>query len=143
MPNSNQGMKAKDAYAAKVTLIMLEIMSRRKALRIIWELSKGAHTFRELQESCGSISPTVQNRRLKELRSAGLVEHSWQNGYTLTTYGRDLLTSAAPLRKWVERWSASPHSKKLVSDTGHKPSGKKPAKSQAKVSAKTASKKKR
>ena len=60
--------------------------------------------FRALRAACGEPSPTVLNRRLKELREAGLVDHDRLTGYHLTRLGRELLALMLPLSAWSEKW---------------------------------------
>jgi DNA-binding HxlR family transcriptional regulator len=82
----------------------LDLLGRRWALRILWELRGGSLTFRALREACGGISPAVLNTRLGELREAGLVE-STSAGYAATPLGRELRGALAPLEQWSERWA--------------------------------------
>ena len=54
----------------------LDLLGRRWTLRVLWELRDGsAASFRELRERCDTMSTSVLNQRLTELREAGLVEH--------------------------------------------------------------------
>ena len=83
----------------------LDLLGRRWALRVLWELRDGAPlTFRELRERCDSMSTSVLNQRLAELRDAGLVEAA-EGGYVLTMRGNDLHTALAPLDGWAKRWA--------------------------------------
>lgn len=84
-------------------MALLDLLSRRWALRILWELRTGEPTFRELQQQCGSISSSVLSDRLRELGDADIVAHSGK-GYTLTPSGRDLLARLLPLNEWAEHW---------------------------------------
>jgi DNA-binding HxlR family transcriptional regulator len=84
-------------------MALLDLLSRRWALRILWELRAGEPNFRELQQHCGSISSSVLSDRLRELGEAGIVAHSGK-GYTLTPPGRDLLARLLPLNEWAEHW---------------------------------------
>jgi DNA-binding HxlR family transcriptional regulator len=84
-------------------MALLDLLSRRWALRILWEPRTAEPTFRELQQRCGSISSSVLSDRLRELGEAGIVAHSGQ-GYTLTPAGHDLLARLLPLNEWAERW---------------------------------------
>jgi DNA-binding HxlR family transcriptional regulator len=85
-------------------MALLDLLGRRWALRILWELRKDPLTFRELQARCGGMSPSVLNSRLSELREAGIVEGG-EEGYALTREGRRLLKDLAPLQRWAERWA--------------------------------------
>jgi DNA-binding HxlR family transcriptional regulator len=84
-------------------MALLDLLSRRWALRILWELRAGEPTFRELQQQCGSISSSVLSDRLRELGDADIVAHNGK-GYTLTPSGRDLLVRLLPLNEWAEHW---------------------------------------
>lgn len=85
-------------------MALLDLLGRRWCLRVLWELRGGALTFRALAERCGEISPTVLNRRLAELREAGIVDHG-EGGYGLTSPGEKLLELLLPLHRWAEDWS--------------------------------------
>lgn len=87
-------------------MALLDLLGRRWALRIVWELRSGPLTARGLRAACDEASPTVLNTRLAELRAAGLVEHRPMEGYALSALGRDLLDSFAPLYAFADRWSA-------------------------------------
>lgn len=81
-------------------MALLDLLGRRWAMRVIWELRKGPVTFRELQARCGGISSSVLSQRLAELREAGIVE-----GHELTDEGRELLRAYEPLGAWAKRWA--------------------------------------
>ena len=84
----------------------LDLLGRRWALRVLWELRDGAPlSFRELRERCDSMSTSVLNQRLAELREAGVVEAA-EEGYRLTRSGRELKDAIAPLDAWAKRWAA-------------------------------------
>jgi DNA-binding HxlR family transcriptional regulator len=83
-----------------------DLLGRRWALRVLWELRSVAHTFRSLRAACGDISPAVLNTRLRELREAGLIERS-EEGYALTDLGRQLIEALGPLAAWSKRWNRS------------------------------------
>jgi DNA-binding HxlR family transcriptional regulator len=87
-------------------MALLDLLGRRWALRVLWELRDGsAPTFRELQARCGNISSSVLNDRLGELREAGIVASEPGGGYRLTTEGHRLLTVLAPVDAWAKRWA--------------------------------------
>ena len=53
-------------------MALLDLLGRRWALRIGWELRDGGTlTFRQLQERCDGASSSVVNDRIRELRAAG------------------------------------------------------------------------
>jgi DNA-binding HxlR family transcriptional regulator len=85
-------------------MALLDLLGRRWALRILWELRAGRLGFRELQERCDSMSASVLSRRLAELGEAGVVD-SDEAGYGLTAEGRSLLGSLAELDGWAKRWA--------------------------------------
>lgn len=84
-------------------MALLDLLGRRWALRILWELRGEALTFRELRERCDGMSPSVLNQRLGEMRDAGIVE-ARDEGYALTEEGQRLLEGLQPLKQWAERW---------------------------------------
>jgi DNA-binding HxlR family transcriptional regulator len=86
-------------------MALLDLLGRRWALRILWELrASPAPTFRDLQARCGDVSSSVLAQRLKELSEAGIVTRS-EVGYALTADGRELLGSLAPIDHWAEQWA--------------------------------------
>ena len=87
-------------------MVLLDLLGRRMALRILWELSKADAplTFRALQDAAAT-NPSVLNARLRELRHAALVERG-EIGYRLAAAGRSLLVHLLPLHAWSESWAA-------------------------------------
>jgi DNA-binding HxlR family transcriptional regulator len=83
-------------------MVALDLLGRRAALRIMWELREKSLTFRALQEAC-ETNPSLLNSRLKELREVGLIEHG-EGGYCLTPHGRKLRNALKPLSDWAQRW---------------------------------------
>ena len=82
-------------------MALLDLLGRRAALRILWELRGPPLTFRALQDAA-QTNPTVLNARIAELRLTGIVTHD--GGFTLTPRGRDLLERLGPLQAWAETW---------------------------------------
>ena len=88
-------------------MVALDLLGRRWALRVLWELRDGSPaTFRELRDRCDQMSTSVLNQRLGELREAGIVE-SGAGGYKLTKRGTELLEALAPLNAWAKRWGGA------------------------------------
>jgi DNA-binding HxlR family transcriptional regulator len=98
------GGTARGSRSGRPIMALLDLLGRRWALRVIWELRDGALSFRDLQRRCGSISSSVLNQRLAELRAAGAVEHR-AHGYALSHEGRRLLELYPPLHAWARRWA--------------------------------------
>jgi DNA-binding HxlR family transcriptional regulator len=86
-------------------MALLDLLGRRWALRVLWELRDAPATFRELQERCDRVSPTVLNTRLQELRAAGILELEPSLGYRTTTHGAQLLAALMPLNSWATAWA--------------------------------------
>src|SRR5271155_1233781 len=94
------GKKVRGSRTGKPIMALLDLLGRRWALRVLWELQKGPLTSRALREACGGLSPTVLADRTRELREACLVDLEEQAGYALTPLGRELLELCAPLARW-------------------------------------------
>jgi len=84
-------------------MILLDLLGRRTALRILWELRETRLNFRALQNAAQS-NPSALNARLKELREALIVDHD-ETGYGLTADGQTLLQTLQPLHNWAEDWA--------------------------------------
>jgi DNA-binding HxlR family transcriptional regulator len=82
---------------------LLDLAGRRWALRVIWELRRGALTFRGLRDACGGTSPGVLQSRLGELRDLDVIERIPGLGYRLTGRGEQLFQLLAPLSQWSEQ----------------------------------------
>ena len=83
-------------------LELLELLGRRWALRILWELREGPATFQAVQARCDSMSSSVLSQRLTELRDAGLVDKQ-VTGYVLTEPGTRLLERLDGLDQWTQQ----------------------------------------
>jgi DNA-binding HxlR family transcriptional regulator len=84
-------------------MALLDLLGRRMALRVIWELRSGRLNFRALQ-TAADTNPSVLNARLAELREAALIDHDGE-GYGLTPLGANLLEKVLPLHDWAEAWA--------------------------------------
>ena len=87
-------------------MALLDLLGRRMALRVLWELScaDAPLTFRALQ-TAAETNPNVLNTRLKELRSAGLIDHE-AGGYRLSEIGASLTPLILQLHSWADAWEA-------------------------------------
>jgi DNA-binding HxlR family transcriptional regulator len=89
-------------------MALFDLLGRRWAMGIIWNLAAGPATFRALQSPTGrvngkTISPSILNARLKDLQEAQLVERTL-DGYALTSLGKELFTLIEPLDLWSLEW---------------------------------------
>ena len=98
------GQPVRGSTTGEPIMALLDLLGRRWALRVIWELREEALSFRDLQARCDGMSSSVLNQRLAELRAAGIVEQDG-NGYRLTAEGTELLAAFRPLNAWARRWA--------------------------------------
>src|SRR6202451_4275491 len=100
------GRPVRGSRTGRPVMALLDLLGRRMALRILWELSHADAplTFRALQ-AAADTNPALLNTRLKELRAARLVVHD-ADGYSLGEEGRSLLAVLLPLADWAARWGA-------------------------------------
>ena len=80
---------------------ILELLGRRWALRLVWELRRDALPFSALRERC-EVSPSVLSTRLSELGEAGIVEQDGARRYVLTASGRELARLLYEINRWAE-----------------------------------------
>lgn len=67
------GTPVRGSKTGKPIMALFDLLGRSWSLGIVWQLSQGPMTFRQLQQSCETVSPTVLNRRLKELSASGFL----------------------------------------------------------------------
>lgn len=99
------GQKVRGSKTGQPIMVLFDLLGRRWAMGIIWNLNGRNCTFRELQARCDGLSPTVLNTRLKELRAVNLVEKA-VHGYGLTADGKKLFEMLEPLGDWSYEWTA-------------------------------------
>src|SRR4029077_6182635 len=98
--NRNASESEAQAPARRPVMRLLDLLGRRWALRVLWELRDGEPcTFRALQERCGGLSSSVLSARVAELRDAGVVEKTG-GCYRLSDAGRELRDVLIPLNAW-------------------------------------------
>jgi DNA-binding HxlR family transcriptional regulator len=88
--------------------VAFDLLGRRWALRVLWELRDERLGFRALQERCEGMSSSVLRDRLGELVTAGILDTDDERRYGLTAHGEGLLRALAPLSAWAEAWGAAP-----------------------------------
>ena len=84
-------------------MALLDLLGRRKTLRILWELRESRLNFRALL-AAAETNPSILNVRLQELRELGLVDHG-ATGYGMTPAGAELSKLLVPLDAWSKVWA--------------------------------------
>lgn len=105
MATPSPGRPGRGTRTGRPIMVLLDLLGRRWALRILWELRGGPLTFRGLRARCDEMSPSVLNTRLRELREAGIIDDPSAAGYELTRHGRDLLRALKPFNEWAQAWA--------------------------------------
>ncbi len=87
-----------------------EIIGEKWTLLILRELLMGTSRFNDFQRSMSRISPTVLNKRLKQLEDTGIIikkRLSGQKGheYRLTPMGRELEPVVEQVAIWGQKWA--------------------------------------
>ena len=90
-----------DELGDAALLALFDVLGRRWALRVVWELRADGLTYRDLAARIPDMSTSVLTQRLRELRAARLVEHEKGAGYRLTARGRELVEHLAGLKSWA------------------------------------------
>jgi DNA-binding HxlR family transcriptional regulator len=101
------GRPARGTRTGRPLLVAFDLLGRRWALRLLWELREDSVGFRALQERCEGMSSSVLRDRLAELTGAGLLETDDAGHYRLSPHGRALLEALEPLSRWAEEWGAA------------------------------------
>jgi DNA-binding HxlR family transcriptional regulator len=98
-----KGAPVRGSTSGRPIMVALDVLGRRGALRVLWELRGEPLTFRALQ-AAAEMNPGSLNTRLKELRTMEVVDHS-DGGYQLTAHGRSLMAALEPLQAWADTWA--------------------------------------
>lgn len=99
------GRPARGTRTGKPLMVAFDLLGRRWALRVLWELREDSLGFRVLQERCEGMSSSVLRDRLAELAGAGLIEAGDDRRYRLSVDGAGLLDALRPLSAWADDWS--------------------------------------
>jgi DNA-binding HxlR family transcriptional regulator len=86
-------------------LALLDLLGRRWALRVLWELRLEPASFQALHRRCDSMSTSVLSQRLAELRDAQLIERDQAGSYALTEAGSILLSRLDGIDEWTQEWA--------------------------------------
>lgn len=98
------GKPVRGSSTGAPVMAIFDLLGRRWAMGIVWQLSEGPLSFGELQSRCTSISPTILSTRIKDLIEARLLERTL-DGYQLTKIGRDLFAVLLPFGEWSTKWT--------------------------------------
>jgi DNA-binding HxlR family transcriptional regulator len=98
------GAAVRGSRTGRPVMAALDLLGRRWALRILWELRDGSLGARALRERCDTMSSSVLYERLGELTAAALVTRT-DDGYALTDVGESLADALGPLDAWARQWA--------------------------------------
>lgn len=99
------GLAVRGSATGRPLMAALDLLGRRWALRILWELRDGPLRARALQARCDRMSSSVLYERLRELADAGLLCRDDDGAYKLTGLGAGLGAALEPLGAWARNWS--------------------------------------
>ena len=105
MGTPRPGRAVRGSTTGRPVMAALDLLGRRWALRVLWELRDGPVGARALQARCDGMSSSVLYERLRELREAGLVEQVDEQ-WALSKLGRELGRAIEPLDAWARRWAS-------------------------------------
>lgn len=99
------GQPVRGSRSGAPIMALFDLLGRRWAMGVLWTLCEhGVLTFRDLQQRCETISPSVLNQRLRELRAARFVTRS-DRGYVPTELGRRVYRELLPLGATARAWA--------------------------------------
>src|SRR5215472_15777217 len=109
------GRPVRGSSTGRPLMAAMDLLGRRWALRIVWELRDGPLGARALQSRCDRMSSSVLYQRLEELTAAGLLARGQAGAYRLTDLGAALAPALESLDAWARRWSDA------LRETSHPP----------------------
>ena len=99
------GAPVRGSATGRPLMAAMDLLGRRWALRILWELRDGPLGARALRSRCDRMSSSVLYARLEELTGAGLIARDEAGDYLLTDLGAALGPALESLDSWAGRWS--------------------------------------
>jgi DNA-binding HxlR family transcriptional regulator len=99
------GVPVRGSATGRPLMAAMDLLGRRWALRILWELRDEPLGARALRSRCDRMSSSVLYERLDELTNAGLVARDEAGAYLLTDLGAALGPALESLDSWAGRWS--------------------------------------
>jgi DNA-binding HxlR family transcriptional regulator len=104
-PTPAPGRPVRGSSTGRPVMAAMDLLGRRWALRVLWELSHEPMRALQLKDRCDDLSLSVLYQRLRELSEAGLVVQDGEGRFTVTPLGRDLRGALEPLDAWSRRWA--------------------------------------
>jgi DNA-binding HxlR family transcriptional regulator len=99
------GQPVRGSTTGRPIMAALDLLGRRWALRILWELRDGPLGARAIRARCDDMSASVLYARLADLTDARLIEREGGGRYQLSRLGRSLGDAIAPLDDWARTWA--------------------------------------
>lgn len=106
-PTPKPGRPVRGSTTGRPVMAALDLLGRRWALRVIWELRDGPVGARDLRQRCDDMSSSVLYDRLRELGEAGLLQQDDEGRYRLSEIGSTLGAAILPLIQWSTDWEAA------------------------------------
>jgi DNA-binding HxlR family transcriptional regulator len=98
------GRAVRGSATGRPLMAAMDLLGRRWALRILWELRAGPLGARAILARCDGLSSSVLYTRLRELSDAGLIDRDQNDASVLTATGRSLGSALEPLDRWSTGW---------------------------------------
>jgi DNA-binding HxlR family transcriptional regulator len=105
-PPPRPGQDVRGSTTGRPLMAAMDLLGRRWALRILWELRDGPIGARALRIKCDGMSSSVLYDRLHELMASGLIDQRNEE-YVLSDIGAALGSALKPLDAWAETWAVS------------------------------------
>src|SRR3954462_3325862 len=81
------GSPARGTTTGRPINVVFDLLGRRWAMRVLWELREERLGFRALQQRCERMSSSVLRDRLRELAEAGILDTDQDGLYRLSPDG--------------------------------------------------------
>jgi DNA-binding HxlR family transcriptional regulator len=109
------GQPVRGSRSGRPLMAALDLLGRRWALRVLWEMRDGPVGARALLARSEGLSSSVMYERLRELGGAGLIGRNATGAYQLTSIGRELARAIEPLSQWADTWADQTRALELCS----------------------------
>ncbi len=103
-PTPVPGVAVRGSDTGRLIMAAMDLLGRRWALRILWELRGGPLGARAILARCDGLSSSVLYTRLRELADAALIIRNDDEASVLTPLGRSLGAALEPLDRWSVGW---------------------------------------